>query len=258
MKTLAYPLALVQMDREDYTTHQKQRYLQYIILAYRKMKLHGQLNVSVAYLTPNAVLNSVLPGDYVNWTKVGFMLCGKLITLSVNNDLIMEDRYDECGDEYSSALTCASDECNSIEVLSGIWGGTFEFASHYRGNNFVGEMYGAGGGWNNAGYFNVNKQLGLIQFSPEVPRTEIVLEYISDASDANINTVIPTEMADVLRHHAHWELAEFSKSSTQTDKDNAWGRFNAAYQEHKDIILLPTIEEYLESSWATYKSSPKR
>lgn len=257
MKTLAYPLSMVQMDLENYTTHNKQRYLQYLIYIYGKMKMKGQVNVSIAYITPNAVLNAPLPKDYVQWTKVGIKYCGTLITLSVNDDLMMEDGYDECGDEFSSALQCAND-CNNIEVLSGLWGGTFEFASHYRGGNYVGEMYGAGGGWNRNGYFNIDKRLNLIQFDSSVPRTEIVLEYMSDASTANINTIIPSGLEDVLRMGCHWQLAEFSKSSSPFDINNAYGRFNAALHEHADLITLPTIEEYLESSWSTIKSTVKR
>lgn len=257
MKSLAYPLSLVQMDLDDYTTHRKQKYLQYIIMGYRELKLKGQTNVSTAYLKMNSVLNSPLPPDYVDWIKVGVNYGGKLLTLSVNQDLMMENRYDECGDEFSSALSNL-EQCNSLQSIYEVYGGVYTWIDHYRAGNYVGELYGAGGGNNPAGYFKVDKQMNLIQFTPEVPRTEIVLEYVSDASTVNISTIIPTELAEVLRQYTHWQLEEFSNKSNESKVYRAFGRYNRAYQDNKDRMSLVTVEQYLDACWSTYQSSPKR
>lgn len=259
MKSLAYPLSLVKMDLDDYTTHREEKYLQYIIMGYREMNMKGQTNVATVTLTMNSVLNSILPSDYVDWIKVGVRYRGKLLTLSVNEDLLMEDRYDECGDEFSYALESLG-QCDSLESVYERFGGAWGWVDHYRAGNYVGELYGAGGGFNSLGYFNVKKELGLIQFTPEVPRTDIEMEYVSDASKVNISTIIPTELAEVLRQYCHWQLEEFkNKENTNESRvERAFGRYNRAFYDNKDRMSVPTVEQYLEACWSTYQSSPKR
>jgi len=256
MKNLNYCVSLVQMDLDDYTTHRQQKYLQYAIMGYRELKLRANNNVAVAYLTPNAVMNAVLPKDFAYYTKVGINVGGQIITLSVNKDIVVEDRYDDCGNPYSSALQAA--EACSVEDIAGRYNGGYYYAPHYRNGQFVGEMYGVGGGFNDMGYFKINTDLNLIQFSREVPRVEIILEYASDASSVNGGTLIPTIIADTIRNFIHWQMVEYDNSVSLNEKYNAYGRFNASFQKYKEILLTPTVEEYLDASWSTTSSSVKR
>jgi len=258
MKNLNYCVSLVQMHADDYTTHRKQKYLQLAILMYRELKFRAHTNVEVAYITPNAVMNSPLPKNFGYWTKVGINYGGTILNLSVNQDLVIENRFDECGDEFSSALAGITSGEIAIDSLGERYEGGYYYAPHWRNGQFVGEMYGVGGGYNGLGYFKVNPELNLIQFSPEVPRTEIVLEYASDGSDVNGSTLIPTIAVNTIVDGIFWLLAKHDNKLSLAEKNDKWGNYNGEFQKYKELIFTPTIEEYTDAMYSTYKSTVKR
>lgn len=257
MKNLNYCVSLVQMHADDYTTHRKQKYLQLAIMAYRELKFRAHTNVEVAYITPNAVMNAPLPKDYAYYTKVGINYGGTILNLSVNQDIVIENRFDECGDQYSSALSDLT-SADADVCLADRFNGGFYYAPHWRNGQYVGEMYGAGGGFNDLGYFKVNPELNLIQFSPEVPRTEIVLEYASDASSVNGATLVPTIVVNTIVDYVFWMIAKYDNSVPLSVKNDKWGNYNGEFQKYKELILAPKIEEYQDAMYSSFKSTVKR
>lgn len=251
MKTLNYVASLIQMDMQDYTTHQRMRIMQYCIDCYKDiLRYKTDQSVDVAYLTPNAVMNAPWPKDYEYYTKMAMNIGGRLVTLTVNNNIPLVRQYD-CGVEMQTPPVDGWDRINTDCYTGGYF-----FAPHWRAGQFVGEMYSLGGGFNELGYFRVDYKMRQFQFSG-VPNTTIIMEYVADSS-TNGNTIIRYADVAVIRAYTHWKMAEFNKQISPGEKDRLFGFFNAALEKRTYLEYAPSISEYLDSCYQGSKSSPKR
>jgi hypothetical protein len=156
MKNLRYCVSLVQQDNDDYSAKMFQKYVQYAINTYRKYIQNGiDPTIDVFYATANDLGLINMPLDYEYYTKVGVLHRGKLYTLTLNPNLPINNRIDTCGDLV--------DDLSNMETT--IFDGGYPFVGHYRAGNYVGELYGLGGGINAFGYFNEDKKNRQIQTS---------------------------------------------------------------------------------------------
>jgi hypothetical protein len=132
-----------------------------------------------------------------------------------------------------------------------------EFSSHYHNGEYRGGVYGLGGGLNGLGYYRLNPETNQIQFSSDVPTTEIVLEYISDGINQDGTTIIPIEAVEPLITFIRWKLAESPKNRLG---DLAyWNRrWIEEFRKFKHFQLAFTIEEYLAVSRRNIHQGIKR
>ena len=251
MKNLNYVASLVQLDLDDYTTHLRTKILQYCVDCYKGVLNYKTAScVNVAYLTPNDVNNAAFPKDYEYYTKIGINVGGQIVTLTLNPDIPLVRKYD-CGVE---AQDPSQIDWNRFDP--GIYYAGFNFAPHYRNGQFVGEMYGVGGGFNSLGYFRVDKKLRQFQFY-NIPKTEIILEYVGD-DKTNGSTLIPYMDVDPIRTFVLWKLIDNKMGIPQSEKDRKFWAHNAALQKRIKLEFAPTMSDYLDVCYAGYKSSPKR
>lgn len=252
MKNLNYVASLVQLDLEDFTTHRRTKILQYCIDCYKAvLNYKVNANVNVAYLTPNDVNNAPWPLDYEYYTKIGMNIGGQIVTLTLNPDIPLSRKYD-CGVE---ALDKATINWNAFNPNAyGDIG--FDFAPHYRNGQFVGEMYGIGGGFNELGYFRVDKKMKQFQFF-NVPKTEIILEYVGD-DKVNGGTLIPYMDVASIRTYVHWQLLEHKMGIPQSEKDRKFWTHNSELAKRVKLEFAPTMSDFLDVCYEGYKSSPKR
>lgn len=240
------------MDLQDYSTHNLARMSQYAIQFYKeKLGFKTDKSIEVAYLTMNEVNNAPMPADYEYYTKVGINIGGQLYTLSVNNDMVL-NRKEECGEIVGDAtgpLTLSTEYPLTYEY-GYLWGG------HYRAGQYVGEFYSMGGGFNELGYFREDWKRRQFQFY-NVPRVEVILEYVAD-KDATINSLIPFSAVDACIQYIHCQLLTYDRSIPMNEKQFAQNRFNKAFAEYTYIANAPTIQDYLDESWSSSISSPKR
>jgi len=251
MKNLNYVGSLVQLDLQDFTTHNLTRIMQYCIDCYKHvLRYKTDKAVKVAYLQLNDVNNAPFPKDYEYYTKVAMNFGNQLVTLSMNNDIPLLRNYD-CGIEKR-------EDFDPLIVTPETYTYTFGFlyAPHYRNGMYVGEMYSYGGGFNEFGYFRVDHQLKQFQFY-NVPRKEVVLEYVADV-DVCGDTLIYYSDVNTIRSYVHWKLTEYDKKTPIYDKERKLGLFNAALMERTEIEYIPAITDYLDATYKNYKSSPKR
>lgn len=251
MKNINYVVSLVQMDLHDYTTHEVSRILQYCIHCYKNVLLYKtNKSVEVAYLKPNEANNAPWPKDYEYYTKMAVNIGGQLLTLTLNPDIPLTRRY-ECGDEKKENY---SDDLLKIDPFLYTYG--YYYAPHYRDGMYVGEMYSMGGGFNEAGYFRVDYGLQQFQFY-NVPRTTIILEYVAD-KNVNGATLIQNADVEVMRSYVHWQLLEHNRKIPANEKERKLGLFNAALQTRIHIANALTISDYLDNTYSTLRSGPKR
>ena len=145
MKSLAYCVSMVQLDRDDFSSRNYQRYLQYAINTYKEeigVGISPSVNVMYGNLADNTLGVVDMPQDYEYYTKVAILVNGRYLTLTLNPDMPLNRRWDSCGDEINDADNNGT--MNFPTIASAGYG--YMFAGHFRAGNFVGELYGLGGG----------------------------------------------------------------------------------------------------------------
>ena len=243
---------MVQLDRQDFSPKNYQRYLQYAINIYKEYISMGiNPTVEVVYADIDSMGHVDMPSDYEYYTKVALLINGIYYTLTRNDNMPINRRIDTCGDEVEDTLVVAT---QLTEATAFDYGYGYAFASHYRAGNYVGELYGLGGGFNQAGYFTEDWKFRRFQFS-DVPLTSVVIEYVSNG--ASQGSLIDDLAVNVVRFGVHDQLNLFD-SVNQSEKSRMEGRFKQAVLDYSVSKTTPTVDDYLDSRYKTFKSSPKR
>lgn len=255
-KNLFYCVSAVQLDREDYSSSSTQKYLQYAIWAYKYLlKFSVAQSVDVFYGTPNAVGIIQLPDDFEYYTKVAIQLGGRYVTLTLNPDLPWNNRTNGCGDDVNDNLYGEIPSTTALlDAAYSTYGYGYTFAPHFRNGNYVGEMYGIGGGISPAGTFNIDYKLSQIQLS-NIPLAPIVVEYVSNQVSGA--TLISDVSADLIVWYIHKRLASLG-DVPEVKYRRICANFNDALDKFKMMQTLPTMDEYLDGCYKSTKSSPKR
>jgi hypothetical protein len=231
------------MDLQDYGSSGKARVLNYAVQGLKALNLFAIKSVRVQYLKMDDLKRVKLPADYVYYTKIGINTGdGKVWTLTLNNDL-SHKKY-----KYPTAL-CEDEVENETSNPDIEYG--YLFQHHYRGGQYVGELYGQAGGVNVSSY-RVDESAREIQFSADVPSGEIVLEYKSNGISNDGSTVIPQQAVMALKSFVHWQLVEYDKTAPMADKDRKRRLYGTEYANLKLIETLFTKDEFLDR---VYKDS---
>jgi hypothetical protein len=242
---IAYVVASMLNELGEYHDRQRKRYTQFVIdCLQNELNMYHRSSIEVAYLTPNAANVCELPQDFIDYTKIGIASCGKLWTLTLNEDLITPTR-EKCGLPISEVCTGDSE----ID-----WG--YQFAPHYNRGQFVGALFGMGGGFNYA-YYKVDKNRRQIILDGAVPNGEIVLEYKSSGITGP-QTVVPREAVPVLRAYAHWKRVEFDPQSPANDKDRKFRLYDIEVEKFRHLENSFTIDELRDALNSTYSQNVKR
>lgn len=262
-KNLDYCVNTVLAELNDYSTTNYQKYLQLAIRGYRQLRLFTLPSIKVEYLTVNTDNNTVdLPYDFVDYTKVGLCRGGTVVTLSLNESLCLPRATCKCGDSLSSVLNSTGTPDESIlQNFFSVQGSAFNygyfFASHFRNGQYVGEMYGMGGGFNEA-YFRIDKQRHQIAFSDAIQGGEIVLEYISNGIEADGSAVIPVQAVETVIAYIHWQRLWHNPKVPMNEKILKKENYIEEETMLRHFEFAPTIDEIMDTFYASYKSSPKR
>ncbi len=247
MKSLAFVVEMIRQDMDDFGTRNIQKITQACINSYLDdLAFRVQPAVKVLYATMNQVGIVPMPADMEFYTKIAIKLAGNYYTLTLNSDMPINNRLDGCGDAIEDVMV-------NPTICDGTTG--YYFASHFRDGNFVGELYGMGGGFNSAGYFNLDWHNRQFQFSG-VPQTEIVIEYVSN--QVSEQSIIDDAAVPVVRWKAHYELSLFDKKATEVYKERMLGRYLQSLREYRILKTAMTVDEFEDIIYTYCQSSVKR
>jgi hypothetical protein len=110
---------------------------------------------------------------------------------------------------------------------------------------WVGEMYGYGGGYNEKGYFYIDKKRGIIQFQNVNLSSELIMEYTSDGKVSE-GTLIDIQAARVVQLYVHWMRIENVDTVPLSEKERKKNQFEKKLEDYKVSASLPTFQDYMD------------
>lgn len=201
-------------------------------------------NMEVVYLRMSEAKTVDLPADYVDYSKIGIPVAGKLKILTQNKGILLPRKFED-GEDVGNA----DDVTGTVQGLP--------FIDHYKGGQFVAGLYGLPGGLAGA-YFDIDRETRKIIFSGSVPRGEIVLEYISTGVSIEGGTIIPREAAPALRNYAIWQLIEHDSTVAMNEKERKKAQYEEALNELRSFQTTFSLNDYRRMVYRSIKQSIKR
>ena len=173
-------------------------------------------------------LQLILPSDYVNYVRISYVdQNGRFHPILENRDttiitapylqdnkfkiLFDQDGYPLEGDSMTFINAQSTDlgNVNQYDACKGDCGDSSCLSSQCGGPNYGGANYGLDASRaNKNGTFNIDKKLGVIQFSSDLKYRIIVIEYISDGLESNDESDIEVhKMAEAcLINYIAWQM----------------------------------------------------
>ncbi len=217
---------------------------QLAIEGFRELKLFTSVSLEVEYLTMNAAKMVTLPSDYEQYSKIGIRLNGQIWTLTANDKIAMPSGVTKCGDPIN-------------ESLKGEGLGYYGYVGHTHNGRYVDSLYSVGGGFN-ISYYRVDRRNNTILFSNDVPRSEIVLEYVSNGRDICGNTFIPAKYLEAVKRLVHWKRVEFREDIGVSSKNRRLRLFEDALDKAWALENYPTKDEVMDVLWSGLSQGIKR
>lgn len=245
MRPISYAVRLVQNDYGESTQHRYQQYLQWAINSFNELRYKVLRGIEVEYIKLNKNGIAKLPPDYHDYRKVGVIINGVVLNLSINKDITkyVENPNKEipCPEDITTAISQMNYGINVGDILYG----RTPYEGHYRNGMFVGEMYGYGGGYNDAGYFQIDKQRGLIQVNSIRNDAEFVLEYLSDGKVGE-QTLTDMQGIHVIRKGIVAQRTQFDPSKSLGEKAMDNDAYAVALHDYKVAEFTPSYQEYMD------------
>lgn len=221
-------------------------YMQLAIEGFTELSLWHLDSVEVVYLTMNEAKVVNLPADFIDYTKIGIPINGKLRVLTRHDKILLPRTF------IDGTPVGNSDADDTLDAASLVY-----FSDHFRGGQYVGGLYGMPGGVDDA-YYRIDRERRTIAFSGSVPRSEIVLEYISSGVNTTGSTLIPREAVPALRTYILWQSVENDKITAYNEKERRKRNHEeevAALRSFQDIF---TADEYKRLIWGSSRQTIKR
>jgi hypothetical protein len=198
-----------------------------------------------------------LPADFVDYVKLGIPINGKLRVLTQHDQILLPRTFED-GTPVGNTDSDNGDVIPSNAVF---------FSEHWRAGQYIGGLFGLPGGVDMA-YYRIDKENRKIIFTGSVPRSEIVLEYISSGVKESGGTLVPREAVPALRTYVEWQMISMDMTGFMTGRAQqkaTMGEIQRRKQEHEEAVNMLrsfqsmfTIDEYKRAMWSTSGQHPHR
>jgi len=244
---------------QDYSMKQYLRITQIAIEGFNEelSMFHTDAGLEVVYLEMSDAKTVQLPSDFVDYVRIGIPINGKLRVLTKHDKILFPRTFygSVIGGEFVAGSGDSVGNTDSGDT-EGVSNALF-FSDHYRNGQFIGGLYGLPGGID-AAYYRIDKEMRQIVFTGEVPRSEIVVEYISNGLKADGSSLIPRETVAPLRTYVLHAMIENDPRVPQNEKERRMIAHEKAIEALRSFQSIFTKEEYLQMVWGTSVQIPKR
>lgn len=242
--TINYVVMSVLNRLKDYSMRHYSFLEQIIIEGYTDLNLWHLDNIEVVYLRMSEAKTVDLPPDFVDWTKIGVPMAGKLRVLTNHKKILLPRTFAD-----GAPVGNTDDAGTNIDAVY--------FTNHFRNGQFVGGLYGMPGGGDQA-FYRLDRETRTIIFSGSIPRAEIVLEYISSGVKLQGSTVIPREAVSALRAWALWQNIENDPKVGATQKERKKEQYEEQVHALDVFQSAFTADEYKRHVYKHTRQTPKR
>jgi len=200
-----------------------------------------------------------IPDDYLDYAAIyalnelnQLVPLTKNKTINVSLDPILDHNGEAILDHNGEKIygTGARTNISNVSLINNV-------NSPYSYNNrmYASARYGAGGGYNQFGYFKVDVFNNTIQLDVNNTVTEVVLDYISDTVNSKYDILIPAVYREAMYAFINWKAVQFNRDFTTRDKEAAKRDY---YRERRLARRKPLrLEEFLDTSNKQTKQSLK-
>jgi hypothetical protein len=243
--TINYVVMSILNRLKDYSMRHYSFLEQILIEGYGDLNLWHLDNIEVVYLRMSEAKTVDIPADFVDWLKIGIPMSGKLRVLTNNNSIL-----------FPRTFADGAPVGNTDDSTSGISENIY-FTDHYRDGQYVGGLYGMPGAADQA-FYRFDREKRTIIFSGNIPRAEIVLEYISTGIKLQGTTIIPREAVPALRAYGLWQLIEDDPKVSPTQKERKKEQYEEQVHALDYFQSAFTADEYRRHVYKHSRQSTKR
>jgi hypothetical protein len=213
-------------DRND------QFLLQYIIDAVSELNMfHLDISGTKTVIIDVNEINTIdLPSDYIDYEVIGYIVNGKITSLSKNPNIPIPISGD-CGADTNPFPDLVQD-LPSVPT------------------------FGVGGGYNVAEY-TIDKRGHRIIIQGTVPGNQILLKYTSSGISLTEETYIPKQYVPAIRAYVLWVIAENDPKEPMNNKIRK-GQLFADEVIRVGATEMPTMDEISDALRMGYRQTPKR
>ena len=226
----------------DESEQSNKKYFKCWNLAFRGMT---ELGLDAFYLVKsvklpvNANLTVTLPGDYLQYSKVGVLNGkGEVITMGVNNKLTV------AFDLKSTRLEQTQDNTLSAQTNNnGIW-----WYNYWNGYG-LGNLYGLPSGTPYIGSFKIDNANGVVVLSQNFSYDYIILEYTASPEEGS-DFFVPIQFKEAVIAYIRWKDNISTPVKTHVANSNIQMRRHDFFEERRlaiaryDPINLPDLYEW--------------
>jgi hypothetical protein len=189
-----------------------------------------------------------VPNDFVYYTKIGVCRNGRIITLSLDNELCQEEQSCGCQSQEEA-------EAMMEAIANGTLTPTYGYPFYgYDGGYPIGELYGYAGGFNVFGFYKFDKAKNRILFHGLRIGEVVIIEYKSNGV-GNGASVVPTECEEAIVNFILWKANE---KMNPAFSDRAYRNYKIQYEKLRKIYGSFNESEWKDSSYRGIKSTVKR
>lgn len=240
--TIRYVVMSILNRLKDYTMKDYRHLAQLVIEGFSDLNMYHLSNVEVVYLYMDEAKTVTVPADFIDWLKVGVPMKGKLHVLTRKQNMLKPRVFPD------GKVVGHTDTGGTSEIY---------FTDHFRSGAYVQGLYGMTGGWNSA-YYDYDRENRQFIFSGTIPRSEIVLEYISTGIKLTGSTVIPRQALEPLQRYVFWQRQVDDPRVPLSTKQYKEKLYDQAVQKLIDFESTPTMDEYKDALYRKIKQTVKR
>lgn len=254
----------LQKSLGEYTSHKKRYQLKNIALdGVRYLEVNHSYNLMSIQAQVNGDGTIDIPEDYYDYVAIYVLNEQNLLVplaknkkINVSLDPILDQDSIPILDHNGEQIYASGPRTNiSNSSLVNIGENVGNNAYPYNNRSYSGATYGAGGGANRYGYYNVDKLNGVIQLDLKSGIEEVVLDYLVDTVKSRYDVMVPAIYRESLYAWVNWKSIQYNRSFTQRDKEAVKRDFFRARRLSRRKVIR--LEEWYYQNSTNQKQSIK-
>jgi len=238
------------LDRSEQSNHKYFKLWNIAFAGMQKMGINFFYQIQSIKLPINSNYTVNLPGNYLQWCKVGVLNDrGEIIPLDYNNRLTL----------FADLQTNRISQTQDDSLFNFYFGNSFIFYNYWNGDTFE-NLYGLPSGGPFVGSFKIDSMNGLIVLNDYFQYSYVILEYLASPKEGTEYRV-PVQFEEAMIAFMGWQ-DNFYKGSTshmqggdkERLKHNFYNELRLAKANYKPFSLEEAYDWNLKNQRLTVKA----